>query len=150
MFIFTKHHAYGFLTLILCLTLLALPVNADMDLQELSTDELLQLRNNIDDMLYLKGGLVVIQNGQYYCDRDLPAGSYTITGYSDITDYDSPAWHLEITDENGTQILGNNSYLGDHFRFSIEVGQTLRLENYNSKKCIPILVIEKNNPLFSE
>lgn len=81
-------------TTIFCAT----PVTAEqIDFSSYSVNELLAIRDQVDEALYSQGGKTILPFGEYVVGRDIAAGSYTISPHNEDSEEQwNSAWQLRV------------------------------------------------------
>ena len=69
---------------------------ADIDLSSLSVEDLIDLKDQIDDEIYEKQGFIDLPYGYYIVGKDIAAGEYTIKPYGEGADNTDYSWKIRI------------------------------------------------------
>lgn len=114
----------SFIVCVLSIVALASYCFAEIDLKGLSTDELLDLRKQIDSELSdRKDGGIYAGDGDYYCPDDIDAGSYILNPVP-IDEWGSSFF---IYDKDGNFVQSGNGQRGETVKIKISDGDKLEI-----------------------
>ena len=147
---------------------------SDVDLSGKSVEELIVLRDAVDDAIFAAGGKTIVEGGEYLVGRDIAAGTYVVTVYSTVeenypkglasytiwNDKDAKAKYADSDDDN------RSSYCSIYYeyiagadgpiRFTVEDGEVLELDALNEGTVITIekssggLFMDEEAPMIAE
>lgn len=147
---------------------------SDVDLSGKSVEELIALRDAVDDAIFAAGGKTIVEGGEYLVGRDIAAGTYVISVYSTVEENypkglasytiwltkDSKAkWGDADSDDHSPYCSIYYEYIAGAegpVRATLEDGQVLELDALNEGTIITIeksaggLFMDGEAPMIAE
>ena len=121
------------------------------DISELSVDELVQLRDQIDTALFENGGAVELPFGDYVVGRDIAPGIYVIRPHIVEETEDNYGYYYYEMYENvddDSSLDHNTVDSVQELKITLEEGMLFHIEYYSGPKLA--LTIEKASALFMD
>ena len=116
-----------------------------IDLDAMSVDELVELRNDVIAALYSKNGAVSLPEGRYVAGKDIAVGTYTIVQCEEDT------WSVVgVYESLDAKEPKYNKYIYDHAEMSATLaeGEVLDVHIVEAGSGTCPLVIFQSAPLF--
>lgn len=134
------------------------------DLSGLGVEELLQMKEEIERLLYEEGKTIELNAGEYLVGRDISSGTYVITEYHDPESERPSEWIVSIYNDTGSQAAywrareeyeaaydtaRKNADLGNPFEYPAEVTPLDYFKNFGIKDGMGIrITIEDGQVLY--
>ena len=127
------------------ITVFGMAYSETIDLDAMSVDELVELRNDVIEALYSKNGAVSLPEGRYVAGKDIAVGTYTIVQCEDDT------WStIGIYESLDGEEPKYSNHIYDHAEMSVTLteGEVLDVDIVKVGSGTCPLIIFKSAPLF--